>query len=303
MFSAALPTTGRLLALGASAAALVSLSACSSSDPLDTAEQNDGPVVIGSQDYYSNEIIAEIYAQALEEAGFEVSREFRIGQREVYLPEVEAGKIDIFPEYSGNILQYWEPDTPARLSEDVYDALVAAAPAGIKVLDQAPATDQDTYTVTADFAERWQLTTLNDLVRVSDELVVGGNSELESRPYGPEGLKQMYGVDTSFTPIEDSGGPLTVKALVDGSINLANIYSADPAIARNNLVSLRDTTGLFLASHVVPIVSDDLDPEAIAVLNEISADLSERTLRELNEQSVSEQLSAAVIAQRWLASR
>ena len=65
-------------------------------------------IVIGSQDYYSNEIIAEAYAQALEAGGIKVQRDFRIGQREGYLPEIESGKIDLFPEYTGPLLQVWK---------------------------------------------------------------------------------------------------------------------------------------------------------------------------------------------------
>ena len=125
------------VAAAALSSALV-LSACgSNSSPLeeegadtDNSQASEEAIVIGSQDYYSNEIIAEAYAQALENAGYEVDRQFRIGQREAYLPEIEAGDIDLFPEYSGPVLQYWEPDTEARLPDDVYAELEEAAPDG-----------------------------------------------------------------------------------------------------------------------------------------------------------------------------
>ena len=107
---------GRLVALAAVAVgATVALAGCASGDPLDGGSTGDGEsaetIVVGSQDYYSNEIIAEIYAQALEENGYTVDRQFRIGQREVYIPEIEDGAIDVFPEYTGNLLQYYVPDT------------------------------------------------------------------------------------------------------------------------------------------------------------------------------------------------
>nr|WP_244303310.1 ABC transporter substrate-binding protein [Leucobacter coleopterorum] len=291
---AALAVTGALL-----------LSSCGSSEPLDSAPGNASAdrdtIVIGSQDYYSNEIIAEIYAQALEVDDYSVDRQFRIGQREVYLPEIEAGKIDLFPEYTGNLLQFWEPDTTARLSDDVYSALTKATPKGLRVLDQSPATDQDSYTVTQDFADKWKLKTVADLSNVASPLTLGANSEAESRPYGPKGLADVYGIkDVGFTPIEDSGGPLTVKALKDDSIQLAIIYTADPTLSDNKLVSLKDTKGVFLASHVVPLASDRVDEKAAEIINKISAAMSPEDLIALNAASVNDEESASKIAQKWL---
>lgn len=283
------------------------LTACSSGDPLaaptSTASENHGQhtIVVGSQDYYSNEIIAEIYAQALESRGYSVDRQFRIGQREAYLPEIEAGSIDVFPEYTGPLLRYWEPDTTATKSEDVYQELSAATPEGLRVLSQSPAADQDAYTVTAEFAEANDLTTIDDLAGVSEPLTLGANSEAEQRPYGPAGLKETYGIDISFTPIEDGGGPLTVKALKDGDIQLAIIYTADPSIEANNLVALEDTKGLFTASNVVPLASDNVDDGAAKAIEEVSSRMDTAELVALNARSVNEELPASTIASDWLA--
>lgn len=283
------------------------LAGCGSSDPLATSSSAAGSsaagktVVVGSQDYYSNEIIAEIYSQALESAGYTADRQFRIGQREAYIPEIESGKIDLFPEYSGPLLQVWEPDTKARLSDDVYAALKEATPSGLRVLDQSEASDQDSYVVTKAFAEKWDLKTIEDLAKVTTPLTLGGNSEGENRPNGPKGLKSTYGVDVSFTPIEDGGGPLTVKALKDDDIQLAIIYTADPSIQENDLVSLEDTKGLFLASHVVPLASENVDDAAAEVINKISAAMSPEELIAMNSRSVNEELPAATIAKDWLA--
>ncbi|MDR0284856.1 MAG: ABC transporter substrate-binding protein [Propionibacteriaceae bacterium] len=257
-------------------------------------------IVVGSQDYYSNEIVAEIYAQALEKGGYAVDRQFRIGQREVYLPEIEAGNIDLFPEYTGPLLQFWKSSTTARLADAVYSELVQAAPAGLRVLDQSPATDQDSYVVTSAFASQWHLTTISDLKGVTVPLVMGANSEAQSRPNGPQGLLDTYGVTCGFTPIEDGGGPLTVKALKDGTIQLAIIYTADPSIMANDLVSLEDDKGLFLASHLVPLASDKVDDKAAALINKISAAMSPSDLVALDARSVTDQLPAATIATDWL---
>jgi osmoprotectant transport system substrate-binding protein len=260
-------------------------------------------IVVGSQDYYSSEIIAEAYAQGLENAGYTVDRQFRIGQREVYLPEIEAGQIDLFPEYTGPLLQYWRPDTTARLADQVYAELAQATPDGLRVLDQSPATDQDSYVVTEAFAQQWGLSTIEDLAKVTTPLTMGANSEAESRPNGPQGLQDTYGVSVDFTPIEDGGGPLTVKALRDDEIQLAIVYTADPSITTNHLVSLTDTKGLFLASHVVPLASDNVDDTAAGVINAISAAMTAADLLQLDSRSVDEQLPAAQIATDWLTSK
>ena len=121
-----------MMTMAAIAASALALAACGSAESVggnaSTGSSDSGQttLVVGSQDYYSNEIIAEAYAQALEGAGFAVDRQMRIGQREVYMPELEAGSIDVFPEYTGNLLQYLDPNATARSSDEVYDALRSA---------------------------------------------------------------------------------------------------------------------------------------------------------------------------------
>lgn len=290
------------IAIAGTAVAALALAGCASSDPL-TGDSTDGggtdsssTIVIGSQAYYSNEIIAEIYAQALEGAGFTVERNFNIGQRDAYMPSLEDGSIDLFPEYTGNLLQYFEPDTTATTSEDVYAALQDALPDGLTVLDQSSATDQDSYNVTAAFAEENGLTSIADLAGI-DGLVLGGAPELEERPYGPTGLKDVYGVTVTFQPTADT----TVDELVAGNIQVANVYSADPRIKTDDLVTLEDPEGLFLASNVVPVVNADIADEIADVINAVSAALTPEGLVALNVESTVDQRSSADIAKDWLA--
>ena len=296
-----------MITMAAVAASALALAACGSAESVGgnastgSSENGSTTLVVGSQDYYSNEIIAEAYAQALEGAGFTVDRQLRIGQREVYMPELEAGSIDVFPEYTGNLLQYLDADATARSTDEVYSALQTALPSDLRALEQAPATDQDSYVVTTDFAAAHSLTSIGDLAGAGT-LTLGGNSELQTRPYGPTGLSQTYGVTVGFTPIEDSGGPLTVKALKDGDIQLANIYSSDPALADGTLTVLDDPKGLFLASHVVPLASSRVNDDAAAVINRVSAAMDAEDLVEMNRASTADQKSASQIAREWLIS-
>jgi osmoprotectant transport system substrate-binding protein len=296
---------GRLAAITAVAVgAVVALAGCASGDPLgagDTTSANSPTLVVGSQDYYSNEIIAEIYAQALEANGITVDRQFRIGVREVYLPEITGGKIDVFPEYTGSLLQALDKKAAGGTADETYAELKKVLPSGLRVLDRAAATDQNSWTVTRAFADKYNLTDIASLKNVTEPITVGGNSELETRPYGPTALKEKYGIKVAgFKPIEDSGGPLTVKALVDGDIQLANIYTASPNIKSDNLVALADPDGLFFPDNVVPVVSKKVDDKAAGVLNKVSAALSAENLVSLNSESANDQKSAKAIAAGWL---
>src|SRR5690606_26424041 len=179
------------LATGVALAASLALAGCASSNPLDTpTDETSGDggsdtIVVGSQAYVSNEIVAEIYAQALENAGYTVEKQFNVGQRDAYIPELESGAIDLFPEYTGNLLEFYDDSTDATSPEDVYAALQEALPEGLTALDYAEASDQDTYTVTTEFAEENGLTTIADLADVDGEVTLGGAPVLEQRPYGP----------------------------------------------------------------------------------------------------------------------
>ncbi|KGA06207.1 MAG: ABC transporter substrate-binding protein [Pontimonas sp.] len=293
-------TTIRTSLTAALASAALVLSGCAAAAEDEAPAMEAAPmmtevIVVGSQAYYSNEIIAEIYAQALESAGYEVERKFQIGQRDAYLPELESGAVDLFPEYTGNLLQFYAPDTMATQADEVYEELQGALPEGLTALAMSPATDQDSYNVTAEFAAENNLVSIADLAGI-DGLVLGGAPELEERPYGPTGLLETYGVVVAF----DATGDITVDALLEGVISLANVYSGDPRIAEFGLVTLADPEGLFLASNVVPIASSDVAAELAAIIDPISLALTPEALVALNLQSIKDQLSAADIAAAWL---
>ncbi len=288
------------LAGGAALAAVLVLGGCASSNPLDAPTDDAGSggdtIVVGSQAYYSNEIIAEIYAQALEGADFDVKREFNIGQRDAYMPDVESGAIDVFPEYTGNLLEYLDDSATATSPEDVYAALQDALPDSLTALDYAEASDQDTYTVLKSFAEENGLTSIGDLSKVTTPVTIGAAPEFEQRPYGPAAAKEVYGVDLAFS----ATGPTTLESLLAGEIQVADIYSADPAFQTEDIVALEDPENIILASNVVPIVSSDVADEVADVINAISAKLTAEELVGLNVQSTVDQKSASDIAEAWL---
>ncbi|MBL3687644.1 ABC transporter substrate-binding protein [Leucobacter zeae] len=291
----------RLAAVGAAASLALALSACGSSDPLaepskPANEASAGTVVVGSQAYYSNEIIAEIYAQALENDGVEVERKFNIGQRDAYMPDVESGAITLFPEYTGNLLEYVAGEASSTSPEDVYAELQDALPDGLVALDYAEAADQDTYTVTKEFAEEHDLATIADLSGVDEQLTLGGAPELEKRPYGPAAAEAEYGAKLAFS----ATGPTTLEALRAGTVQVADIYSADPAFETGDLVALEDPKHLILSSNVVPIANASIADDIADVINPISAKLTTEELVSLNVQSTVDKQQPAEIAQAWL---
>ncbi|MDN3445857.1 ABC transporter substrate-binding protein [Microbacterium sp. APC 3901] len=292
-----------VFAVGLVAAAALALTACSSSNPLEEPTESGetsgsgDTIVVGSQAYYSNEIIAEIYAQALEGAGFDVEKKLNIGQRDAYMPDVEAGEINVFPEYTGSLLEYISDDEVDVTSpDDVYAALQEALPESLTALDFAEASDQDSYTVLKSFAEENDLKTIGDLANVSSEVTIGAAPEFEQRPYSPAAAKEVYGVDLTFS----ATGPTTLESLLAGQIQVADIYTADPAFETEEIVALEDPENLIISSNVVPIVSSDIADDVSDVLNAISAKLTGEELVALNVLSTVEEQSSADIAKKWL---
>lgn len=292
--------TRSVLAVGLAAAAALTLSACGGGNPLGTPSESGAPsggtIVVGSQAYYSNEIIAEIYAQALEGAGLTVQRQFNIGQRDAYMPEIESGAISVFPEYTGNLLEYLDDSATATSSEDVYAALQGVLPDNLTALDYAEASDQDTYTVLRSFAEENGLTTIADLAKVTTPVTIGAAPEFEQRPYGPAAARDVYGVDLTFS----ATGPSTLESLLAGQIQVADIYTADPAFQTEDIVALEDPENIIIASNVVPIVSSDVAGQVTDALNAVSARLTADELVALNVQSTVDRRSPGDIATAWL---
>ena len=264
------------------------MTGCGSSNPLGggTLSGDLKSVVIGSADFPESKIVAEIYAQALQANGFTVVKQFGIGSRETYIPALRDHSIDLIPEYTGDLLQYFNPKSRASRPGDVELALHRSLPGDLSILNPAPANDSDTITVTEATAQRWNLKTIADLVPYAAELKFGAPSEFLNREQGLPGLKAKYGLDIkpdNFVAISDGGGPATVKALSGGTVTAANIFSTSPAIPQNKFVVLEDPKNNFLPGNVVPLVSSQKMSEDLKiVLDAVSARLTTEGLTELN---------------------
>ncbi len=148
----------------------LSLSACGGGDPLSSSNNQTGggassSIVVGSADFPESQLIAKIYAEALRAKNVAVQEKPNIGSREVTIPALKDGSIDLMPEYSGSLLQYLDTTTKAASPEDVAKELTAKMPAGLTQLTQSNAQDKDVLTVKKDIADKYSLKTIGDLAR------------------------------------------------------------------------------------------------------------------------------------------
>src|ERR1700742_2543769 len=200
-------STSTPAATGSSASA--SSSASSGSNPLGGGTSS-GTVIVGSANFPENEVLAEVYALALQKAGVKVTTKLNIGAREVYYPQVEKGAITIIPEYNGTLLTVEVDKTStAKSTADVDAALAAKLPSTLTVLNPAPGQDSDSITVTQATAAKYKLKSIADLKSVASQFVLGGPPEIKTRTDGIVGLKSVYGLTfKNFDPLDESG-PIT----------------------------------------------------------------------------------------------
>jgi osmoprotectant transport system substrate-binding protein len=295
--------SGAIVAIAA-AASLV-LAACgSSSNPL-SGSSAKGSVVVGSANFPENELLAEIYAIALKAKGVKVTDKFNIGDREVYYPEVKKGAVSIIPEYNGTLLTVIvDPTSTAATTAQVNAALKQGLPSSLEILNSSSALDSDSVTVTQAFATMHHLTSsssIGDLAPFASTMVFGGPPEFATRSDGIAGLKKNYGLNfKSFDPLDESG-PITIKALQDGTVQAADVFTTTPQIVTDHFVTLADPKFNFAAQNVTPLVyKKAMTPTIVATLNAISAKLTTAKLLQLDTAVIVNHDSYQSVATGWL---
>lgn len=258
---------------------------------------------IASQDFPESRVLAEIYAQVLEAKGKKVERHFGIGSREIYFPGLKDGSYNLVPDYSGTLLQFINKDAKESASADVYTALKAQVPDPLTVLEQAQAEDKDAVVVAKATADKYG-TSLDKFGAACGELVFGGPSEFETRPDGTPGLEKNYGCKFKEFRSLDSGGPLTVAALKDGTVQAADLFTTDPQISANGFVALDDPKSNFAAQNVVPLINKaNATPDVVAALNAVSAKLTTEGLIKLNTKlGDPSKPDVTTVAKEWITS-
>lgn len=314
----------RTLALGASMLAL--LSACStgggstpaaggSGSPAASAAAaaSDPTIKIGSDGFYEAKLMAEIYAQALEAAGWKVDRTgIGMGARKVSAPALESGQIDLKPEYIGSGLAYYEPgkqtgDPAANAS--ALGAVLATKGGGITVLNYSPAADQNAFVVRKESADQFHLVNMSDLTAVQSQLKFGVATDCPTNPVCAAALKTAYGLDLSGAVKLSACDTPMVQALKGKTIDVGELCSTQPDIAVNGWVVLNDDKHTQPADNIAPLVRNDVlsklaNKDAFeAVLNAVSAAMDTATLTDLGKQVSVDNKDIAVVAKSWLQSK
>ncbi|MDD7940070.1 ABC transporter substrate-binding protein [Actinomycetospora lutea] len=297
----------RALLLAAVAAVGVLLAGCGGgSDPLATqpaAPSAQGTVRIGSANFTENRLLAEIYASALESKGVTVERRFGIGSRETYFPALQRGEIDLVPDYTGNLLQFLNPQATATASDQVYQQVSGALPPQLQLLAQSAAEDKDAVVVTRAYATQNNLRSIEDLAPLCSTIAFGGPPEFQQRSYGVPGLQRIYNCTFREFRALDAGGPLTVAALRDGTVQAADLFTTDASIPENDFVVLEDPRSNFAAQNVVPLINrtKSSDPRVTDTLNQISAKMDTAQLTQLNQRLAGpDRPDPATVARDWL---
>ncbi|MER5214656.1 ABC transporter substrate-binding protein [Streptomyces sp. NPDC002838] len=274
-------------------ASVPALSACSSGiTSLDSqgtttsgGGSSKGGITIGTANFTENQVLGYLYAAVLEAAGVKTTVRPNLGTREILIPALKGGDIDLLPEYQGALLHYVAPKATATEEGEMQNALTIALPAGLQVLPYGMAEDSDAFAVTRETAEKYGLASLADLRKQNGNLVIGAAPEVKTRQVGVVGLKDVYGVEFKEFKSLDSSGPLVKGALKKGDVDVANLFTTDTDIQANDWVVLSDPRNLIPGQHVVPLIADrkadSTVRKALAALGNV---LTTKDLTELNRQ-------------------
>lgn len=258
-----------------------------------------GSITVGSANFPENVLLAQIYAGALRAQGVTVDTKLNIGAREAYIKALQDGSIDLIPEYTGNLLRYFDTKATATDADEVYTDLQKALPRKLTVLDQSDAEDKDAVVVTAATADKLGLSSISDLQGKAGNMVLGGPPEWATRADGVPGLKRVYGLQ--FQQFKKLSIGQQAQFLKSGQVDAVNIFTTDPAIASNHFVALEDDKNLFAAQRVVPLLTKKADSDAVSeALNSVSGKLDTPTLAKLVAEVVTDKKDPKVVAKSWL---
>ena len=268
-----------------------------------TSVLGDDTITVGSFNFPESEVLAEIYAQALEGRGFRVDRRLDVGPRELLMPALQRGLLELVPEYAGSLLGFFG-GTPSSDSGTTHQRLaVELATRDLVALSAAPAQDRNAFAMSATTAKRLNVESLSDLTSFAPGMTFGGPTECPERALCLKGLEDTYGLHFKEFVALDTGGPLTAQALNDGTIDVGLLFSSDPTLRTGRLIDLHDDRHLQPAENVTPVVPqamlDRFGPEVADALNAVSARLRTADLRELNA-AMAAGRSAATVARDWL---
>ncbi|MFE7809429.1 ABC transporter substrate-binding protein [Streptomyces sp. NPDC057430] len=275
-----------------------------------------GSLVVGAAAFTESKVLAELYAQVLNGAGYSATVT-TVKNRELYEPSLEKGEIDVVPEYAATIAEFLNakvngskaPEEKPIASGDAAATVEAlkklAEPRGLKVLAFGEAVDQNAFAVSKEFAEKNKLKTLSDLGAAKLKVRIAAGDECEIRPFCAPGLKKTYGIDVTGIDPKGVGTPQSKQAVKDGVDQLVLTTTTDATIESFGLVFLDDDKKLQNADNVLPVVNarDAGSPEIAAALDKITKVLTTADLAELNRKVDAERAKPEDVAKAYLESK
>lgn len=294
-------------------AATLALAACGggSSNPLSkssstggsapTGSAAAGTIHVGAANFPESQLIADIYAAALNAKGVKATTGDPIGAREVYLKALQQGSIDLVPEYAYSLLTFYDPTATQTAPAAVRAELKTKLPSGDIILNAAAAEDSNTVTVTKATADKWGLKTIADLAKHSSQVTFAAPPEFQSREQGLKGLKEKYNlVPKSFRALQ---GTAIVQALKNGQAQAANIFTTDPSIKADGFVVLQDPKHVFGSDNVVPLINKAKATAQIqTILNAVQAKLTTANLAAMDKEVQVDHKDVATVAKEFISS-
>ncbi|MFI5620995.1 ABC transporter substrate-binding protein [Streptomyces sp. NPDC051567] len=281
-----------------------------------SADGGKGRLVVGSAGFTESNVLAEMYAQLLKNAGYATSIT-TVSNRELYEPSLEKGEIDVVPEYAATLAEFLNakvngpkaPEDEPVASSDVTATVAAleklAAPLGLKALPAGSAVDQNAFAVTREFAQKNNLKTLSDLGRSGLKVKIAAGDECAVRPFCAPGLTKTYGIQVAGIDPKGVGTPQAKQAVKDGTDQVVLTTTTDATLDSYGLVLLEDDKKLQNADNVLPVVNakDAGTPEVAAALDKLTKVLTTADLAGLNLKVDAERAKPADVAKQYLESK
>ncbi|MFD8607757.1 ABC transporter substrate-binding protein [Streptomyces sp. NPDC059631] len=275
------------------------LTACTAGPSLEQRGEVTAPpgdsrhLTIGSAGFTESDLLAQMYALLLEQAGYRTSL-ITVANRELYEPALESGQIDVVPEYAATFADWLAAKThgtgaPPAGSPDLAATLRAlralAAPRGLTVLDPGRAVDQNAFAVTRAYAREHRLKTLGDLGASGLKVRLAAGDECVSRPYCAPGLRKVYGIDITGVDPKGVGTTQAKQAVRDGRDQMVLTTTTDATLDSFGLVLLADDKHLQNADYIVPVVNRARAGSArvTGVLDRLNAVLTTADLADLDQ--------------------
>jgi osmoprotectant transport system substrate-binding protein len=245
-------------------------------------------LTIGSKNFTEQQVLGEIYSQALAAAGYKVRKELNLGDEQTALKALKGGDISGYPEYTGTaLLSFFDVPTSKLPKEPTaaYDQVKADfAKEGITAFPPTPFTSSNEVAVTEATAKKYSLTDISDLSKVAGQLTMYGSPECRQRDDCLRGLESVYGLKfKKFVPIDIAQRH---EVLTNGDADVSIVFTTDPQIARNKEVLLKDDKGMFPPYNSTFLmkasVAEKAGPDLQTTIDAVNKNLTARVMQELN---------------------